>query len=225
MRLSMLRRLIAKQEAAGIRKLTGKRKLRVHVVGDAATADMARIVSAAMLCHEKKHGKASWTYTHAWRTVPVTAWQGAKVLASCDNVTQVAAARAKGYATAVIVPPHPTNKIYTIGYEKILPCPAQFVTHERGRIVTCESCTICQRPDFLRQKLLSVGFQPDGSTQKKILPLLLVSGQKSTNSQATKRAGSGRQPEIPTASSESMGSSLDPIDSAGSLSTAQSKAA
>lgn len=164
---------MAKLEAAGIRKLSGLRKLRVHVLGDCATPEAASVVGQAMVEHEKKHGRAAWSYTHAWREVPVQAWKGARVLASCNNVGEVKEARAKGYGTAMIVPPHPTNRIYTHEGERIVPCPAQF-KHDGKRVVTCEHCTLCNRPDFLRQQQLSVGFQPDSGTQKRVLRLLEV---------------------------------------------------
>jgi hypothetical protein len=166
-----IRKMLVDLEVAGIRKLTGKRKLRVHVVGDAPTAAAATAIGTAMLAHQAKQGKVAWTYTHAWRDVPVQAWKGANVLASCNNVTEVASARAAGYGTSVIVPPHPTNKIYQFGGEQIVPCPAQF-KHNGKRVVTCEDCTLCMRPTFLRKRRLSVGFQPDGGTQKKVLAML-----------------------------------------------------
>lgn len=167
-----LRRRLAREEAAAIRGLSGLRQLRVHVVGDCPTADSAKQVGAAMLDHQAKHGKAAWTYTHAWPTVPATAWQGANVVASCNSVAEVAAARKRGYGTTVIVPAHPTNKIYTHGGERIIPCPAQFAPRGHRFTVTCEHCTLCKRPDWLRENKLSVGFQPDGGTQKKVLAML-----------------------------------------------------
>lgn len=169
--LAPLRRLLARQEADAIRGLSGTRQLRVHVVGDCPTAFSARHVGAAMVEHVRKFGKAAWTYTHAWRQVPRTAWQGASVLASCNSVKEVAAARARGYAASVITPPHPSNKVYTLNGETIVPCPAQFKLRGK-RAVTCEDCTLCKRPDFLLARRMSVGFQPDGGTQKKVLAML-----------------------------------------------------
>ena len=168
-----LRLELAKLEAAGIRNLTGKRQLRVHVVGDCPSPTTARIVAKAMLEHEQRKGQPAWTYTHAWRDVPIEAWQGARVIASCNNVKEVGEARAAGYGTAVITPYHPSNKIYQLEGETIVPCPAQF-KRNGVRVVTCETCTLCKRPDFLRDRRLSVGFQPDGGSEKKILRMLEV---------------------------------------------------
>ncbi len=168
-----LQRDIALQEAEGIGGLTGTRKLRVHVVGDCATNQAAQIVGKAMVKHQAKHGMAAWTYTHAWREVPHKAWQGASVLASCESPSDVKVARGLGYGTALIVPPHPSNKVYDYLGERVIPCPAQF-TYGGVRKVTCEDCTLCQRPTWLRDNKVSIGFQPDGNTSKRVLPLLKV---------------------------------------------------
>lgn len=165
------RQSLAEEEARKIGELTGLRKLRVHVVGDCATPESASIIGRAMRAHERKHGKAAWTYTHAWKTVPKAAWKGAKVLASCHSITDVKEARKKGFGTALVVPPHPTNKVYELGGEKIIPCPAQFLRN-KVRTVTCEDCTLCQRPEFLRREKLTIGFEADRGTAKKMLTVL-----------------------------------------------------
>lgn len=165
-KLRDLRLKLAKDEAAGIAKLSGKRKLRVHVVGDCATAETAGIVGKAMVDYEKRSGKAAWTYSHSWRRFTIRAWRGAKVLASCERPEQVAQAEARGYATALIVPDHPTNKVYEYKGIKILPCPAQFYPGGK-RVVTCEHCAICQSPDMLLKKGLTVGFSSDLRLMKK----------------------------------------------------------
>lgn len=167
-----LRLALAHAEADGIRGLSGARKLRVHVVGDCASAPAARIVSRAMLEHEAKAGHPAWTYTHAWKTVPVRAWQGARVLASCHSVAEVTAARARGYATAITTTKHPTNKRYQYHGETVIPCPAQFTRADGSRVVTCEFCTLCQRPEWLRANRVSVAFEPDGGTAPKVLAVL-----------------------------------------------------
>lgn len=169
-RVALIRE-IATLEAAGIRKLSGDRQLRVHVVGDCTDHIAASLVGGAMLDHTAKQGKAAWTYTHAWRTVPKKAWVGAAVVASCDHISDIPHARAKGYGTSVLTPKHPTNHLYKLGGETIIPCPAQF-KHNGHRVVTCEFCTLCKRPDFLREKKLSVGFEPDGTTGKKVIAIM-----------------------------------------------------
>ena len=167
-----LQRRIAEAEAAGIAQLSGYHKLRVHVVGDCATVETAGIVGAAMVRHERRRRMAAWTYTHSWRVLPFTAWRGARVLASCDSVREIPKARARGYAVAVIVPPHPSERKYQIGTETIIPCPAQFRRPDGTRKSTCEQCTLCQRPELLQAKNWSVGFQPDANTAGRVLAMM-----------------------------------------------------
>ena len=172
--LAKLRLRLAKQEAREIGRLTGTRKLRVHVVGDCADPVSAGIVGEAMVKHQAKHGKPAWTYTHSWRHIKHEAWNGATVLASCEKPEQVSQARTQGYQCVLIVPDHPTNKIYQYHGLNIVPCPAQFVYNGERR-VTCEDCNLCQRPDILRERNLVVGFQPDLKLmKKKILKLIEV---------------------------------------------------
>jgi hypothetical protein len=173
-----LRVRLAKTEAAGIRKLDGTKRLRVHVVGDCATADAARTVGRAMAAHQKKHGKEAWTYTHSWRRLGRKAWAGANVIASCENPADVALAHAKGYATALVVPPHTTNKVHDYKGVRVIPCPAQF--NQQGqklkpgerRAVVCVECNLCPRPDNLLARGLTVGFAPDGVTTGRVLKVI-----------------------------------------------------
>jgi hypothetical protein len=165
--IARLRLKLAKDEAEGIAKLTAPRKLRVHVVGDCATAKTAGIVGRAMVAYTKRTGKAAWSYTHSWRRFGANAWKGAAVLASCEKPEQVAQAQAKGYSCVLIVPYHPTNKVYNYKGINILPCPAQFKNADGTFRVTCEDCSICQRPEMLRERNLVVGFQPDLKLMKK----------------------------------------------------------
>jgi hypothetical protein len=171
MGLRKLRLKLAKEEAAAIRGLSGLRQLRVHVVGDCSDTATAGIIGRAMVAHQKRHGKAAWTYSHSWRRIARSAWQGANVLASCEKPEQVREARQRGYAAALIVPPHPSNKVYAFHGVTIVPCPAQF--KKDGKFaVTCEDCTLCKRPDFLFKRKLTIGFQPDAGSQRKVLAVI-----------------------------------------------------
>lgn len=164
-----LRLVLARQEAAAVRALSGRRQLRGHVVGDCSTAKTAGIVGRAYVAHTRKHGQPHWTYTHAWRTVARAAWKGATVLASCDKVSDIAEARARGYAAALVLPTaHSSHRAYQLAGETIIPCPAQFHRPDGRRAVTCEDCTLCKRPDFLLARKFSIGFQPDHQTEKRI---------------------------------------------------------
>lgn len=94
----------AQAEADGIDRLSGKRPLRIHVVGDCPTNEAAEIVSSAAERYIVRHGQPAWAFTHAWRTVDRVYWQSVSVLASCETPEQVIEANKRGYATALICP-------------------------------------------------------------------------------------------------------------------------
>ncbi len=144
---------IAETEAREIAALTGKLPLRVHVVGDCRTDGAASLVGDAMVAHTAKHGQFAWTYTHAWRDVASESWHDASVLASCETGDDVRAASARGYATAIVVSEHPSNKVYAFEGVKVLPCPG-----EVNDAVTCASCGLCGKATTLRERGLTVGF-------------------------------------------------------------------
>jgi len=167
-----MRLLAAREEARGIRALSGTRQLRVHVVGDCSTPRDAGIVGSAMVAHTRRFGQAAWTYTEAWRTVQRRAWRGATVIASVRTIADIATARARGYAAAItLTRPHTSNKVYQVGTEHLIPCPAQF-KHKGQRIVTCEHCSLCKRPDYLLENKLTIAFEPDrGSAGQLVIAL------------------------------------------------------
>lgn len=142
---------IAQSEADAIGNLTGKLPLRVHVVGDCQTDSAARIVSSAMLEHSAKHNQPAWTYTHAWRDVDSASWQTASVLASCESVAEIPEAKARGYATAVVVDSFSSEDyLRTPG---LIACPEQAT-----KKVTCATCQLCAKPDVLKRRGLTVAF-------------------------------------------------------------------
>jgi hypothetical protein len=106
-------------------------------------------------------GFPAWTYTHAWATVPRSAWNGARVFASVHTQADIEAARANGYTGIAIAGTgrHPSRKVYRVLDVDAVPCPAQF-DDGRGR-VQCDACTICQEPDKMADRGLAVVFQPD----------------------------------------------------------------
>lgn len=139
-----------------------------------------------MRYYEAKVGAVAHTYTHTAKEKAgpkLNDWQGARVLASCEEVSVAKRMLAEGWAVALVTPQHKTNKVYSYGGLNVLPCPAQFVRTKDGavtsmssgdgeRVTTCEHCNICQRPEMLRQRNLVVGFEPDGKTAKRLLPML-----------------------------------------------------
>ena len=151
------RQEIAKIEAAAIDRLSGERDLRLHVVGDSTTVTGTAALARAALRYARRHGRAVWTYTHAWRWLPRKAWGSISVLASCETPADIVAARRRGYATALVVPEHESDRVHRIGRTKVLPCPQQ----TRG--VTCAQCRLCTRDDFLRDSGLTITFAAHGS--------------------------------------------------------------
>lgn len=101
--------------------------LRLHVAGDCVTAKAASILADAT----SKWGNKVWTYTHAWRDVPRSAWGHISVLASCETLEDIKKAHARGYAVAY-VQPHKTfedkqpRKDSKLGMSW-MPCPNEAV--------------------------------------------------------------------------------------------------
>lgn len=164
-------RKIAELEAAGIRRLSGWRRLRVHVVGDCATPAAAALVGGAMADHERKRGARAWTYTHAWRTIARRAWRGARVAASCESIADVRKAWRRGYGAALLVERHPNGrKAYDVGGVRVIPCPAQWTDPRTGaRSTYCERCEVCAE---LRPGGDVVGFEADRGTLRAVRAVL-----------------------------------------------------
>lgn len=136
---------LARREAEGIRRLTGKRPLRLHVVGDCSSATSARVVSKAADEYHAKAGMPVWTYTHAWQAVARENWGEVSVLASCQTVEETAEAMARGYAASMVVKYHEKDTAYPLGGGITgIPCPEQ-----TGRAKDCRSCGLCHRADKL----------------------------------------------------------------------------
>lgn len=157
---------VAQAEAEAIRdKLSGRLDLRLHVVGDCPTSEAASLVADAAL-RRLKRGRDAFTYTHAWRDVEHVAWSGVHVLASAETPLQVHEAQEKGWATALVTGPHPTDKLYKQDGLKILPCP------EQTRGVSCVDCRLCLNTQKLRDKGITIGFAAHGARAKRVLQVL-----------------------------------------------------
>jgi hypothetical protein len=153
---------IATAEAAIIRGMSGKKPLRLHVVGDCRTEEATRIVSQAAAEYRAKGGQAVWSYTHAWRLVPRVAWGDVSILASCETLTAVKKAQARGYATAMVVDHHPEDgRATVVDGQKLIPCPQQT---RPG--VTCASCRLCFDDQKLLERKATITFAIHGSQKK-----------------------------------------------------------
>lgn len=169
---AMTRLEIAQQEADMIDGLSGERDLRLHVVGDSTTVDGTMLLASAARRFSSKHGRAVWSYSHAWRDLPRRAWGSISVLASCETVRDVVDAHRRGYATAIVVPEHPGRRLYKIGRTKVLPCP------QETSGVTCATCKLCTRDDFLRDTGISIGFAVHGSVGSKAKAMAALAALK-----------------------------------------------
>ncbi|MFH0980438.1 MAG: hypothetical protein V2A79_02735 [Planctomycetota bacterium] len=157
---------LARQEAREIDRLPADRPLRVHVVGDCRTDGAARVVSGAMARYARRGQTVAWTYTHAWRQIRKASWGKASVLASVEAVKDIRAARARGYAAAVVVAEHVSERPYVVDGEKILACPA-----ESGK-TDCARCRLCTRTDWLKRNRISIGFAAHGTRKGTVRKLI-----------------------------------------------------
>jgi hypothetical protein len=165
---------IATIEAAGIDTLTGKRDLRLHVVGDARTDKSAQILAAAAdryIARGAAKNKAVrvWTYTHA-RDTRRASWGRISVLRSCETMPQVRAAHAAGYAAAIVIPEHVHDRAYKLDNEFTgIPCPEQ-----TGRAANCQACGLCMRDEMLHAAKRVIVFAAHGQGKKKMVHLKTV---------------------------------------------------
>ncbi len=164
----------ARLEARAIARLSGRRFLRLHVVGDCRTNAAAQILAAACRAYDKRGGRLKgrkvWTYTHAWRQVARESWGQISVLASCESVAQARQAMAKGYAAAVIVPGHDSAGTYVKDGLTLIACPHQ------TRKTQCADCRLCLHDDRLLAQNAAIAFAAHGmpNMKKKVLARLEV---------------------------------------------------
>jgi hypothetical protein len=152
----------AEIEASKIDNLPADRKLRVHVVGDSSNTISAGIIGDAMVRYESRspNGSQAYTYTHAWNEpipVPESAWNGARVLASCESTRDVHRARFLGYACEITYANHLSRKVHIRDGIKILPCPNNF-----NKNVTCSMCMKCADLKLLKTNNWAIGLSIHG---------------------------------------------------------------
>lgn len=134
------------------------RALRLHVAGDSRTLAGTRLINNAIGRWSRRGGGDAWSYTHAWRQVPRDAWSHVSVLASVSDAKEVRQARKQGYAPAIVVPQHPSDKAYLLDGDdtKWIPCPNQ----TRG--VGCTDCRLCFNADRLFEGGFGIAFAAHG---------------------------------------------------------------
>jgi hypothetical protein len=138
--------------------------LRLHVSGDSAVPEAARIVSAA--CEE--WSGPIWGYTHCHSDVPRDAWGSVSMLASVETVSRAAIALARGYAVARAMAEFPTGKTpWVEGGITWIPCPAQ------TRKTTCADCRLCWDDKELIRRNQGIAFAGHGSGARKVRETLI----------------------------------------------------
>jgi hypothetical protein len=141
----------------------GPRDLRLHVGGDVANTEAARVLAEAAWRWVQRGGGSVWTFTHRWRTIPREAFGCISVLASVESVRDAVIARARGYAPALVVPEFPADhRAWNVGADlKAIPCPAE----STGK-VTCAQCRLClDRP--LHKMGVAIAFAVHGRDASK----------------------------------------------------------
>lgn len=142
---------------------TGGRPLRVHVSGDCRTQRAARTVAAACRDYVERGGGPVWSYTHAWRNVPRSAWEGVSTLASVESTEDAHKARKQGYAPAILVDEHEDHRAYMKDGLRIIPCPAQTFDDK-----SCVDCRLCFDADRLYKSKGVIAFAAHGTKTKNL---------------------------------------------------------
>jgi hypothetical protein len=147
-----------------------RRDLRLHVAGDSRTIQGTRLINKAVGNWKARGGGDVWSYTHAWQHVTRQEWNNVSILASVSSVGEVLAAREKGYAPAIVVGEHISEKAYKLegSDTKWIPCPAQ--TREVG----CSDCRLCFNADRLYKDNMGIAFAAHGIQKGSIKKRLQV---------------------------------------------------
>lgn len=134
------------------------RDMRLHVAGDSRTVAGTRLINNAVGRWKKRGGGECWSYTHAWKEVTRDKWSNVSMLASVANVDEAYDCWSQGYAPAIVVAEHPSDKAYLLDRSdtKWIPCPAQ----TRG--VGCSDCRLCFNADRLREGNFGIAFAVHG---------------------------------------------------------------
>jgi hypothetical protein len=164
----------AEAQAIRIMSMYAALPLRIHIVGDCITDYAADTVASAAMEYHAVHSAPVWSYTHAWRSVARASWHGVSILASCDTLDDIPAAKSAGYATALVVDEFATNDAgrpvpsALPDGGTLVPCPNQVAKALGKDTVTCMDCRLCWMDDFLKEKNLTIGFAAHGGKTKLI---------------------------------------------------------
>jgi hypothetical protein len=167
---------LAKAEASAIdnsyegKKVPKGRLLRLHVSGDCRTITGVKIVNAAIKRWKQRGGGEVYSYTHAWDKILREYWNEVSMLASVDSIEEVEYARQNGYAPAIVVAEHKSDKSYKLDGSDVrwIPCPSQ------TRNVKCVNCKLCINADKLFDRNYGIAFSAHGVRKNMIKKRLNV---------------------------------------------------
>lgn len=151
-------------------KIPSSRDMRLHVAGDSRTIGGTRLINNAVARWKQRGGGDCWSYTHAWENVPRSEWSNVSMLASISTPDESSKAQAQGYAPAIVVEEHPSEKAYQLSGSDIkwIPCPAQ----TRG--VGCSDCRLCFDADRLFNNNFGIAFAVHGVKKESLKKRLKV---------------------------------------------------
>jgi hypothetical protein len=167
---------LARAEAKSIdqayagKNIPAGKNLRLHVSGDCRSIEGAKVINKAIGRWHKRGGNIAWSYTHCWDHVLREVWSNVSMLASVDKVEDVQYVRQNGYAPAIVVAEHLSDKAYKLPNcdTTFIPCPSQ----TRG--IKCDQCMLCGRADFLFENNKGIAFSAHGPQKNAIKKRLAV---------------------------------------------------
>jgi hypothetical protein len=135
------------------------RNMRLHVAGDCRTIAGAKLINSSVSRWQRRGGGSVWSYTHCWDHVTKDVWSNVSMLASVDSVEEVTFAMQNGYAPAIVVSEHPSERTYVLpgSDTKWIPCPAQ--TKEG---MGCVDCRLCFNANRLYNSNMGISFSAHG---------------------------------------------------------------
>lgn len=169
---------IAREEAnlikTSYKKIPKNRKLRLHVSGDSMTVKGTRLLNNAIKYWKNNGGGTVWSYTHAWKKVKRSDWSNVSILASIDKIEDAKAAKAAGYAPAIVVDEFKSKKAFYISGSDIkwIPCPNQTSN------ITCIKCKLCLNADSLYSRNAGIAFAAHSANANSIKKRLKVINDK-----------------------------------------------
>lgn len=157
-------------EAYHGKEVPAGRDMRLHVAGDSRTLAGTRTINSSVKRWKQRGGGDCWSYTHAWKHVPREEWSNVSILASVTDIKEAQDARKQGYAPAMVVPEHPSERAYKLDGSDVkwIPCPAQ--TREVG----CSDCRLCFNADRLYDNNFGIAFAAHGPKKSSIKRHLTV---------------------------------------------------